>query len=116
VFHADSSGAYTRQSEMDESNARLFGFLRTGSDGRFGFTTIRPGGYRKPYDGRWIPQHIHFEISAANKQTRRFQMVFRDDPRMDAYWLAWARRQGNPVVDVMRFGTEQRCSLEIQLR
>jgi protocatechuate 3,4-dioxygenase beta subunit len=106
VFHTDASGQYTRESVMDEPHARLFAYIRTRSDGRFEFRTIRPGGYpgRPDRQGeQWrIPQHVHFEVAADGYQPRSFQMVFEDDPRMTPYWHEWAARDRHPIVRVRR--------------
>jgi protocatechuate 3,4-dioxygenase beta subunit len=106
VFQTDAEGRYTRERVMDEPHARLFEFIRTGVDGRFEFSTIRPGGYpgRPDRQGEeWrIPSHVHFEIDAAGFAHRGFQMVFEDDPRMTPYWHEWARKARHPVVKVTR--------------
>jgi protocatechuate 3,4-dioxygenase beta subunit len=105
VFQTDVQGHYTRARVMDEPHARLFAFIVTGADGRFEFTTIRPGGYpgRPDRQGEeWrIPSHVHFEIDAAGFSQRGFQMVFDDDPRMTAHWREWARKGRHPVVKVV---------------
>jgi protocatechuate 3,4-dioxygenase beta subunit len=116
VFHADSTGWYARNGEMDERHPRLFAYLRTDREGRYSFRTARPGGYQKQYGGRYIPEHIHFEVSAAGRTPRRFQLVFRDDPRMDDYWLQWARTQDNPVADVVQRNGTRHCVVDITLK
>jgi len=117
VFHADAKGEYTSSKAMDEPNSRLFGFLKSGSDGRFRFRTVRPGGYTQPYKGHFIPEHIHFEVSAPGFAPRRFQLVFDDDPRIaDEHWRKWAADQKNPVAKVMRDADgAQRCVCDIGL-
>jgi protocatechuate 3,4-dioxygenase beta subunit len=115
VFHADSTGWYARRGEMDERHPRLFAYLRTDSEGRYSFRTARPGGYQKQYGGRYIPQHIHFEVAAAGRTTRRFQLVFSDDPRMDDYWTNWAQRLYHPIADVVRRNGTQHCVVNITL-
>jgi protocatechuate 3,4-dioxygenase beta subunit len=115
VFHADSTGWYARDGEMDERHPRLFAYLRADPEGRYSFRTARPGGYQKKYDGRYIPQHIHFEVSADGRTPRRFQLVFSDDPRMDAHWIEWARKQNNPVADVVPRNGTQHCVVNITL-
>jgi len=106
VFQTDAQGHYTRAKVMDEPHARLFALIVSGSDGRFEFSTIRPGGYpgRPDRQGEeWrIPSHIHFEIDAAGFAHRGFQMVMDDDPRMTPYWHEWARKGRHPVVKVAR--------------
>ena len=98
VFHADAKGEYTRERAMDEPMSRLFGFMRTGADGRYEFHTIRPGGYAHAP----IPQHIHLLARApgyaAHLCRSTCQLVFADDPRMTPEWLAWAKNDGNPVL------------------
>ncbi len=120
VFHADDAGRYTPARAMDEPNARLFAFLRTGSDGRFEFKTIYPGPYpeRKDVEGdaRFVPRHVHFEITADGIATRRGQMVFDDDPRMTPYWHEWARKGEHPIAHVTRATDRGRlCSCDLMI-
>ena len=104
VFQTDANGHYTRARVMNEPNARLFGFLKTDSLGHYEFDTIRPGAYptESQAESRRIPQHIHFQVTAAGFQFRNFQMVFADDSRMTPYWHEWARKGNNQVVIVTR--------------
>jgi protocatechuate 3,4-dioxygenase beta subunit len=117
VFHADAKGYYTPARAMDEPNARLFGYMKTGANGRYEFRTIRPGGYPK----QPIPQHIHMLVSAAGYRDHRCrstcQLVFADDPRMTAEWHKWAKKDGNPVLSVTR-GQDgvQKCVYDIVLQ
>ncbi len=82
VFHADTKGYYTPVAAMDEPNARLFGYMKTDSAGRYEFRTIRPGGYPQAP----IPQHIHMLVTAPGYRDHKCQstcqLVFEDDPRM----------------------------------
>ncbi len=102
VIQAGAKGLYTPARAMDESNARLFGYMKTDDEGRYEFRTIRPGGYA----GAPIPQHIHMLVTApgyrAHKCQATCQLVFEDDPRMIAEWRAWARQGGDPVLKVTR--------------
>ncbi|HJR58162.1 MAG TPA: hypothetical protein VJ813_02135 [Vicinamibacterales bacterium] len=121
VFQTDANGHYTRAAVMDEPHARLFAFIRTGDDGRFEFTTIRPGAYpgRPDRQGeRWrIPAHVHFHVTAVGHAVRTFQMVFDDDARMTPYWRAWAARDQHPIVTIVRRADgAQRASCDITLR
>ncbi len=116
VFHADAKGYYTPDRVMDEPNARLFGYMKTGADGRYEFRTIRPGGYpRQP-----IPQHIHLLATAAGYRdhgcSSTCQLVFDNDPRMTPEWHKWAKQGGNPVLHVARDQNGvQRCVYDIML-
>ncbi len=116
VFQADAKGYYAPARAMDEPNARLFGYMKTGADGRYEFRTIRPGGYPK----QPIPQHIHMLVTATGYRDHRCrstcQLVFEDDPRMTAEWHKWAKKDGNPILSVTR-GQDgiQRCVYDIVL-
>jgi len=121
VFQTDKDGHYTPTKVMDEPHARLFAWLVTGADGRFELETIRPGGYpgTPEHQGlEWrIPCHVHFEIELAGFTTRRFQLNFDDDPRMQPeYWREWAKRLDFPTLVVTRDANGvQRGELEITL-
>jgi protocatechuate 3,4-dioxygenase, beta subunit len=56
VYHTDASGHYN--SPDDALNPRLYGWVRTGTDGRYEFRTIRPG----PYPQVTTPAHIHVHV------------------------------------------------------
>lgn len=111
VFHADAKGFYTPDRAMDEPNSRLFGYMKTSSDGRYEFRTIHPGGYPQPLANvpasspmRFIPQHIHLLVTAAGYRDHKCQstcqLVFADDPRMTPEWHQWAKDGGNPILHV----------------
>jgi protocatechuate 3,4-dioxygenase beta subunit len=116
VFHTDAKGHYTPDRPMDEPNSRLFGYMKTGADGRYEFRTIRPGGYPQAP----IPQHIHMIVTAAGYRDHKCrstcQLVFADDPRMTAEWQQWAKKDGNPVLSVTRAQDGiQRCVYDVVL-
>lgn len=116
VFQADAKGNYTFAHAMDEQNARLFGYMKSGADGRYEFRTIRPGGYAQAP----IPQHIHMLVSAPGYREHKCQstcqLVFADDPRVTAEWREWAGKSGNPILRVTR-GTDgaQSCVYDVIL-
>jgi len=56
VYHTDAKGHYN--SPDDALNPRLYGWVRTGTDGRYEFQTIRPG----PYPQVTTPAHIHVHV------------------------------------------------------
>jgi transcriptional regulator GlxA family with amidase domain/protocatechuate 3,4-dioxygenase beta subunit len=83
VFHTGKDGVYSTKggnfgSMGDSLNPRLFGFLRTGHDGRYEFRTIRPGQY--PDNGP--PAHVHYEVTAHGYERMITEMMFDDDSRM----------------------------------
>ena len=58
------------------------GALVTDADGRYRFTTIRPGCYPLPHgDNSWRPAHIHFSVFGHGFVQRLItQMYFEGDP------------------------------------
>ena len=56
VFHTDAKGHYN--SRDDAFDPRLYGWVRTGTDGRYEFRTIKPG----PYPQVTNPAHIHAHV------------------------------------------------------
>lgn len=56
VYHTDANGHYN--SRDDALDPRLHGWVRTASDGRYEFRTIRPG----PYPQVTTPAHIHVHV------------------------------------------------------
>ena len=73
AHQADATGLYNREGGPDP---RLFGSVRTGPDGTFELTTIRPASY----PGSRIPQHIHLRARATGHRERVFELLFADDP------------------------------------
>jgi len=100
VFQTDARGLYSEDG-MDESNPRLFSYLRTGADGRYRFRTIRPAHY--PDETEPVEQHIHYEVTAKGFETRRHRLGFRDDPfweregKTPPAWAAPVERDGDGV-------------------
>lgn len=45
AFHADADGLYTKDGSNSDENARLHGAIRTDTDGRYRYETIRQSGY-----------------------------------------------------------------------
>ena len=60
AYQTDAEGYYGVKPASDSANPRLKVFLRTDADGRWSFTTIRPGSYPSSK----APGHIHFEVAA----------------------------------------------------
>ena len=59
-----------------EPDRRLKVFLRSDAQGAWSFDTVRPGAY----PGGKIPAHIHFEVAAAGRTPKLFEIVFEGDP------------------------------------
>lgn len=77
VYHTDARGLYS-ENGMDESNPRLFGYMKTDAEGRYAYTTIRPGHY--PDENEPVEQHVHYEISAVGFKPLITRVGFADDP------------------------------------
>jgi protocatechuate 3,4-dioxygenase beta subunit len=84
VYQTSSEGWYSDTAahilmyEGDRRHARLFGYFKTDSYGKFEFYTIKPRGYPNTN----LPAHIHIEISLSNGLTFVSELQFDDDPRL----------------------------------
>jgi len=75
VYHTDVKGLYTPGAN-DNRNPRLRGYMRTDAQGRYEFSTIKPGSYPNSR----VPAHIHYVVTAAGYNERIFEIVFEGDP------------------------------------
>ena len=80
AYQTDAEGYYGMKPASDSANPRLKVFLRTDAEGRWSFTTIRPGSYPSSR----APGHIHFEVAADGVAPRFFEIVFEGDPFVTA--------------------------------
>jgi protocatechuate 3,4-dioxygenase beta subunit len=87
VYQTDHEGYYGVKPASDNRNPRLKLFLRTDASGAYSFDTIKPGSYPQSR----VPAHIHFEVSAAGRTPKIFEIVFTGDP------FVTAEMRGNPV-------------------
>lgn len=76
VYHTDNKGEYVRGSNGGSDRPRLFGYLRSDAQGRYAFSTIRPGSYPNSRN----PGHVHFEVIAPGHRQRIYEIVFAGDP------------------------------------
>lgn len=86
VYQTDATGHYSTQPESggDNRNTRIHGLMRTNSEGRYEFRTIKPA----PYPGRRNPAHIHAYVSG---------------PGYPEYWIDEFLFEGDPfITDEMR--------------
>jgi protocatechuate 3,4-dioxygenase beta subunit len=95
VFQTSDNGSYSSRGgnagDMGDSlNPRIFGYMKTGADGKYEFRTIRPGQY--PNDGP--PAHVHYEISAPGFETKATELMFEDDSRMTEGTKKWVLEAG----------------------
>lgn len=76
VYQTDAAGYYRPEDAMGNRDPRLFALLRSDAQGRYAFTTVRPG----PYPRGGVQAHVHYEVRAAGHADRVFELVFDDDP------------------------------------
>jgi protocatechuate 3,4-dioxygenase beta subunit len=86
IWQANAAGRYAHAADrwpapLDPNFAGA-GRVVTDADGRYRFTTIRPGAYPwRNHDNAWRPAHIHFSVfGQAFTQRLITQMYFPDDP------------------------------------
>ena len=80
VYQTDHEGYYGVKPASDNRNPRLKLFLRSDAKGAWSFETIKPGSYPNSR----VPGHIHFEVSAAGRAPKIFEIVFEGDPLVTA--------------------------------
>ena len=86
VWQANATGRYDHAADRHDApldpNFHGAGRVFTDADGRYSFTTIRPGAYPWPnHRNAWRPTHIHFSYFGPAFATRLItQMYFPGDP------------------------------------
>lgn len=78
VYQTDKDGIYSKPVN-DSRTPRLRGYMRTDADGRYEFSTIKPGSYPNTRN----PAHIHYVVNAPGFKQRVFEIVFAHDPLVD---------------------------------
>jgi protocatechuate 3,4-dioxygenase, beta subunit len=68
VYHTDAKGYYSNPKTKGNRHGHLRAWVKTGADGKYRFTTIRPA----PYPGERIPAHVHPLVK---------------EPGMTVYWI-----------------------------
>jgi protocatechuate 3,4-dioxygenase beta subunit len=87
IWQADATGRYAHEREKDfpaprDPNFVGRGACKTDAEGRYSFTTIKPGPYPwGNHPNAWRPAHIHFSLLGPSLGSRLVtQMYFPDDP------------------------------------
>src|SRR6266540_7240171 len=86
IWQANAAGRYAHRVDQHEApldpNFSGAGRTLTDSEGRYSFTTIRPGAYPwRNHDNAWRPAHIHFSLFGRAFTHRLVtQMYFPGDP------------------------------------
>jgi protocatechuate 3,4-dioxygenase beta subunit len=75
IYQTDHEGYYGVKPESDNRNPRLKLYLRSDAKGAWSFETVKPGSYPNSR----VPPHIHFEIAAAGRAPKIFEIVFEGD-------------------------------------
>src|SRR5919108_5829958 len=76
VYQTDHEGYYGVKPSSDNRNPRLKLYLRSDAKGAWSFDTVKPGSYPNSR----VPPHIHFEVAAAGRAPKIFEIVFEGDP------------------------------------
>ncbi|MFN0728276.1 dioxygenase family protein [Polaribacter gochangensis] len=86
VYHTNTKGVYPKKGNEKENGKHhgyLRGWMKTNSNGRYEFETIRPAPYRT-HDGE--PAHIHYNIEAPDYPEYWLTgLWFADDYRVNEY-------------------------------
>jgi len=90
VYQTDHEGYYGVKPVSNNRDPRLRVFLRSDAAGRWAFDTIKPGSYPNSR----VPAHIHFQVAAAGRSPKIFEIVFEDDP------LVTSEMRSNPAFSV----------------
>jgi protocatechuate 3,4-dioxygenase beta subunit len=106
AYHTSAKGWYSDKAAHisgnsgDTKHARLFGYVKTDSEGRFELRTIRPAGYPETD----LPAHIHVHVDAPGSPPRGTvtEIRFDDDPRLTIAWRERSKREGDVVCQVKK--------------
>lgn len=112
AYHTDRNGLYDRPGTTH--SWRLRGWAKTGADGRFEFTTIRPGAY----PGATIAEHVHFTVfTASGERYHGGELNFADDKFVSASERAASEREGEfgHVRTVRKEGNVEHVDFSLRL-
>ena len=90
VYQTDKDGIYSKPVN-DSRTPRLRANIRTDPEGRYEYSTIKPGSYPNTQ----TPAHIHYVVNATGYKERIFEIVFEDDPLVTERIRASAAREGS---------------------
>lgn len=114
IYHTDIRGHYSGETS-DSNNPRLRGYIRTNSEGRYEYETIKPG----PYPSARVPAHIHYVVTASGYKEKIFEIIFEGDPFINERTRRDAKREDS-VFSLKQLekdsGGKLRCTQDIRLR
>lgn len=96
VWQTNDDGYYDVQQPAEQPENNMRGRFRTGADGRYWFTTVKPLPYSIPTDGpvgdlleamgrhAMRPAHIHFMVSAPGRENLVTHIFVEGDPYIDS--------------------------------
>lgn len=98
AYHTDATGSYAG-GPRGTRHARLRGWMKTGADGRYAFTSIKPA----PYPDRTMPAHIHFIVLEPGRKPYWIDdIVFAGEFGVDAAYRAKLDLRGGDGVIPLR--------------
>ena len=100
VYQTDARGYYDPANPRASDTPRLKGYMRTDTQGRYEFQTIRPGSY----PGTRNPGHIHYHVLAPRHRERVFEIVFEGDTLIPPQWREQAKAEDSGVAIVTLSG------------
>jgi protocatechuate 3,4-dioxygenase, beta subunit len=112
VYQTDANGQYIPGQEGGSERPRLLGYLRSDSEGRYAFTTIKPGSYPNTRN----PAHVHFEVTASGYETRIYEIVFEGDPFISTRFREQAAEPFGGVVVVSERATSSGLEVSHDIR
>jgi protocatechuate 3,4-dioxygenase beta subunit len=112
AYHTDREGVYDRRGAGAHS-WRLRGWTKTDADGRFEFTTIRPGAY----PSRRQAAHVHFAAFTEKTRFHAGELLFADDGLLTAKDRESSRKAADfgAVRPVRREGATEHVDVNLRL-
>lgn len=110
LWQANSAGRYNHRSDPNpaplDPDFQGYGVQITDREGRFRFTTIKPGPY--PFEGGTRAPHLHFQVTG-RAERRVTQMFFAGEPLngQDYVLQSVPRRRENMVADLLPAGADE---------
>lgn len=86
IWQANAHGRYHHEDDTSQSpedpNFQGWAMMKTNTDGRYSFKTIKPGAYTAM--GEWVrPPHIHYKVSRRGYRELTTQMYWDGEPLND---------------------------------
>ena len=97
LYHTDAVGKYSPAGSQTDAirHGHLRSWVKTGEDGKFHVSTIRPASYPNTR----IPQHIHIFIKEPGKSVYYIDEVwFDDDPMLTGDMKSRAEKRGGDML------------------